>query len=131
VILFLADHNVEGQAKLIFGALNAGGWLELLPLRLLTLAEAGLPEDSTDLYIWQVCQQRQMILLTANRSMHEPDSLEAVLRTKVTSQSLPVVTIADPQRVGEPAYLKRCVLRLVEIALDLDSYRGAGRLYIP
>jgi len=66
VILFLADHNVEGQAKLIFGALNAEGWLELLPLRLITLAEAGLPEDSTDLYIWQVCQQRQMVLLTAN-----------------------------------------------------------------
>jgi hypothetical protein len=44
---------------------------------------------------------------------------------------LPVVTIADPQRVSEPAYLKRCVLRLVEIAFDLDSYRGAGRLYIP
>jgi len=72
-----------------------------------------------------------MILLTANRSMHEPDSLEAVLRTKVTAQSLPVVTIADPRRVSEPAYLERCVLRLVEIVLDLDSYRGAGRLYIP
>jgi len=131
VIIFLADHNVESQAKLIFGALNTEGWLELSPMRLVTLAEARLPEGSSDFYIWQVCQQRQMILLTANRSMHGADSLEAVLRTKVTTQSLPVVTIADPQRVSEPAYLRRCVLRLVQIGLDLDSYRGTGRLYIP
>ena len=66
MILFLADHNVEWQAKLIFGALNTEGWLDLSPMRLVTLAEARLPEDTTDLTIWQVCQQRQMILLTAN-----------------------------------------------------------------
>jgi hypothetical protein len=63
--------------------------------------------------------------------MNGPDSLEAVLRTEASAETLPVVTIADPQRISEPAYLEGCVLRLVEIALDLDVYRGAGRLYIP
>ena len=131
MILFLADHDVEGQAKLIFGALNSDGWLDLLPLRLKTFSDVGLAADSTDRLVWQLCQHRGMVLLTANRSMDQPDSLEAVLRTEPSMDTWPVITIAEAQRVIESDYLERCVLRLVEIAIDLESYRGSGRLYIP
>jgi hypothetical protein len=30
---FLADHNLEGQAVLLWGTLATEGWLTLLPLR--------------------------------------------------------------------------------------------------
>ena len=44
----LVDHNVEGQATLLLGTLAADGWLELVPLRLVTFAQVGLPINSTD-----------------------------------------------------------------------------------
>lgn len=131
MIVFLADHDAEGQAKLIFGALNADGWLDLLPLRLKTFSDVELEHDSSDRVVWHACQQHAMVLLTANRTMDEVDSLEAVLRAESSADTWPVITIADPQRVIEPDYLERCVLRLVEIAIDLERLRGSGRLYIP
>jgi hypothetical protein len=37
-----------------------------------------------------------------------------------------------PARVAFPAtYPDACAVGLVEIVLDLESYRGAGRIYIP
>ena len=48
MITILVDHDVEGQAFLLWGTLSAMGWLELLPMRLVRLADVGLPDDSTD-----------------------------------------------------------------------------------
>ena len=48
VITLLADHNIEGQALLLWGVLGTAGWLELVPMRLAHFAEVGLPLDSTD-----------------------------------------------------------------------------------
>jgi hypothetical protein len=48
MITILADHNIEGQALLLWGTLGAAGWLELIPLRLVRFAEVGLPHTSTD-----------------------------------------------------------------------------------
>ena len=73
-----------------------------------------------------------MVLLTANRSMKGKNSLEQVMREENTPTSLPVVTIGDADRVlSDPAYRNRCVDRIIEIALDIDNYRGAMRLFIP
>lgn len=33
----LADHNLEGQAILIWGNLGTDGWLDIFPLRLVDL----------------------------------------------------------------------------------------------
>jgi len=44
----LVDHNMRGQAILLWGTLAAEGWLDLLPLRLATFADVGLPVESTD-----------------------------------------------------------------------------------
>ena len=74
----------------------------------------------------------QMVLLTANRSMKGKDSLEQVMREKNVAESLPVVTIGNADRLlNDPEYRGRCVESLVEIALSLDSYRGARRVFIP
>jgi hypothetical protein len=72
-----------------------------------------------------------MILLTANRSMRGKDSLEKVLREENTSFSLPVVTISNADRLlNDPKYRDRCVERLIEIVLNIDSYRGTKRVFI-
>jgi hypothetical protein len=46
--------------------------------------------------------------------------------------SLPVITIARPRRVMESkAYADRVVERLLHYLLNLDNYRGTGRLFVP
>jgi hypothetical protein len=73
-----------------------------------------------------------MILLTANRSMKGKDSLEQVMREENTSESLPVITVSSADRVlNDSEYRGRCVESLVEIVLDIDTYRGARRIFIP
>jgi len=102
-MLFLADHNLKGQALLLWGALAAVGWLDLLPMR----------------------------LLTGNRNMIGPDSLEQAIREETSPTSLPVITIANVSRIDERTYRERCGSRLVEIVMDLDNYLGTGRVFVP
>ena len=99
MITFLVDHNIVGHARTLFRTVAAQGWLELLPMRLVLLADVGLTRRSKDREIWLACQATQMVLLTANRSEDDPDSLEAVLRNEGTGESLPVVTISDSDRL--------------------------------
>jgi hypothetical protein len=37
----LVDHNLKGQALLLWGTLAAEGWFTLLPLHLLTFEDVG------------------------------------------------------------------------------------------
>lgn len=131
MIAVLVDHNMEGQAILLWGALASEGWLDLIPLRLLTFGEVGLPVDSDDRTVWRFVQARRMLLLTDNRSMKGPDSLEQTLREESDATTLPVITIGRLDRLDEQAYRERCITRLVEIALDLDAYAGVTRVFIP
>jgi hypothetical protein len=48
-----------------------------------------------------------------------------------TEISLPVITIGNLDRFSETDYRERCVERLMEILLDIDQYKYAGRLFIP
>ena len=76
--------------------------------------------------------QAQMILLTANRSMKDEDSLEQVMREENTQDSLPVVTIGNADRVlNDSTYREQCVDRIVEIAIYTANYMGARRVFIP
>lgn len=127
----LVDHNMEGQALLLWGTLAAEGWLSLLSLQLLTFADTGLPIDSSDRDVWRYAQDRRMLLLTANRSQKSADSLEQTIREENTPESLPVITVSSPERMDEKEYREACAIRLLEVVLDLESYRGTGRLYIP
>lgn len=127
----LVDHNLKGQALLRWGTLAAEGWLVLLPLRLVTFEDVGLPMHSSDRTVWQFTQANRMLLLTGNRSMRGSHSLEQALREENTATSLPVITVASADRLDERLYRERCGSRLVEIILDLDNYLGVGRLFIP
>ena len=131
MIAVLVDHNIEGQAIALWRILSAGGWLELLQLRLVTFAIAGLSPDSTDREVWHFAQEHGMVLLTSNRRMKEADALEQTIREENTVTALPVLTIGNVQRMTEKLYRERCAARLLEIALDLESYVGAGRIFIP
>jgi hypothetical protein len=81
--------------------------------------------------IWQFAQTNQMILITANRNMKGGDSLEQTMREENTATSLPILTIGNPDRFDESGYRQKCATRLIEILLDLENYRGVGRIFIP
>lgn len=131
MITFLSDHDIEGQAGSLWKTLKSEGWLELVPLRLVTFKEVGLPSDSSDQVVWQFAQINKMILLTANRQMKEPESLAQTIRTENTLDSLPVITLANADRMNERAYRERCAESLVDTILSLDNFRGVGRIFIP
>jgi hypothetical protein len=131
MIAVLADHNIEGQAIALWGTLSAGGWLELLPVRLVTFAQVGLPPESSDREVWHFAQEHGLVLLTSNRRMREADALEQTIREENAATSLPVLTIGSVKRMVEKTYRERCAARLLEIALDLENYLGAGRIFIP
>jgi len=131
VITLLIDHNIEGQATLLWGALAAEGWLELVSLRLVRFTEMGLPFDSSDRVVWRFAQAQGLLLLTDNRNMKGEDSLEQTLREENTLNSLPILTIGNTDRLDERDYREQCISRLIEIILDLESYLGTGRLFIP
>lgn len=131
-MILLVDHNLERHAVVLLGNIANQGWLEAISIRFVTFKEIDLPVDSSDRIVWRVAQANQMILLTANRKMKGKDALEKVLREENTSSSLPVITIGNPNRVlDEREYRDQCVDRLLEIAIDIENYKGAGRLFIP
>lgn len=131
MITVLSDHDIEGKVFLLWGAVTASGWLELLPMRLVRFRDVGLPPDSTDRVVWRFAQAQGMILLTNNRNMEGFDSLEQTIREENTTISLPVLTIGDFDRITERAYREDCAARLLEIVVYLDDYLGVGRLFIP
>ncbi|MEG4121802.1 ACP S-malonyltransferase [Microcoleus sp. N9_B4] len=129
---FLVDHNLRGHAVLLSGSILSGGWLDWVFIRFITFDEVSLPIDSDDRVVWRLAQSNQMILLTANRSMKGENSLEQVMREEISSTSLPVITIGDADRLlNDSEYRERCVIRLVEIVIDINTYMGVSRLFIP
>ena len=131
-MIFLIDHNFKGHARILLGSIASQGWLDFVPIRFVMFEEVGLLIDSSDRVVWKVAQENQMILLTANRSMKDEDSLEQVMREENTQNSLPVVTVGNADRVlNDSSYRERCVDRIVEIAIYTVSYMGARRVFIP
>jgi hypothetical protein len=131
VTTVLVDRDVEGQAALLWAMLASEGWLDLVPMRFVTLIEVGLAVDSPDRVVWQFAQAHTMLLLTNNRNAKGEDSLGQTIRDEGTPESLPVLTIATRGRIVEREYRQRCAERLVEIVLDLERNLGVGRIYIP
>ncbi|MBC6476097.1 MAG: ACP S-malonyltransferase [Hormoscilla sp. GM102CHS1] len=129
---FLIDHNIEKHAGMMYGLIVKQGWLNWKKIKFSTFAEMKLPIESNDRIVWRFAQSNQMILLTANRSSKEEDSLEQVLREENTPTSLPVLTIGNSDRLlYEASYRERCVDRLMEIVLYIENYKGVTRIFIP
>ena len=57
---------------------------------------------------------------------------EAVIQNENQPDSLPVVTIADANRVlQDRLYAEKVAERLLEKLIAIDDFRGAGRIYVP
>ncbi|MEM9766949.1 MAG: ACP S-malonyltransferase [Cyanobacteria bacterium P01_D01_bin.71] len=131
-MIFLVDHNLKGHALVFFGTIASQGWLDVAPIQFVTFDQVNLSINSDDRVVWRLAQANQMILLTANRSMKGKDSLEQVMREENTSESLPIITVSNADRLlNDSEYRGRCVESLIEIVLDIDTYLGARRIFIP
>jgi hypothetical protein len=132
VTTLLADHNIEGQARLLVATLVSSGWADLLELRLATFAEVGLAEDSSDRVAWRYAQDQGMFLLTDNRNTDGPDLLEQTLIEERTATILPVFTVSSAERLRtERAYRHACADRVAEVLAEQERYVGIPRIYIP
>ena len=127
----LIDHDIEGQAMLLWAQISSEGWPDLLPLRFVRFVDVDLAYASNDREVWRFAQRNNMILLTGNRNMKDEDSLEKTIREENTSVSLPVLTIGNVDRTMQKEYRDRCESRLLEVLLYLENYLVAGRIFIP
>lgn len=72
------------------------------------------------------------VLITDNRNQDGPSSLETAIRTLNTLQSLPVVTVANANRLlQDPQYVDRVAEKLIDTFFDIELLRGTGRVYVP
>jgi hypothetical protein len=131
----LADINVEGQRDAILSIWTSAGWRDLwhgLGLVVANFPTLGLPYNASDAVIWTTCQREGLVLITGNRNKRGPDSLEAVIQRENQPDSLPVITIADTDRVlQDRLYAEKVAERLLEYLFRIDEVRGAGRVYVP
>ncbi len=127
----LIDHDIEGQAMLLWAQISSENWTDLFSLRFVRFIDVDLPYSSSDREVWRFAQHNGMILLTGNRNMKDIDSLEKTIRDENMPTSLPVLTIGNADRIVQKEYRDKCESRLLEIILYLDNYLGAGRIFIP
>jgi hypothetical protein len=131
----MADHNIEGHFVVLLNVWTSSTWASLwesLALEVESSERLGIPYDASDRELWQVCQQRDIVLITANRNDEGPHSLEATIRDLNEPSSLPIFTIADPELVlVSQDYAERVAIQVVEYLMDLDNFRGTGRLFVP
>jgi hypothetical protein len=131
MITVLLDNDITGHRELFIGTLKSTGWDEHGLLEFITLPEAGLARNTIDRVIWWHCQTHGYLLLTGNRNQEDADSLEQTMQEENTPDSLPIITISQPQRIIEVDYRERCIHSLVDIIIFLNQYLGTGRQYIP
>jgi hypothetical protein len=135
ITALLADNDVQGQVRHVIARCQSAAWAQFwaeVQVLVLDLQDVGLPANSPDAVVWDLCQRRDLVLITGNRNLEGPDALEAVIRTRGNSQHLPVFTLADRARIlRDPVYADRVVARLIELLSEVDDLRGSGRLYLP
>jgi hypothetical protein len=131
----LADVHMRGYIPALIRGMQSAYWADYwkhVGTAFYDFNDVGLTATSTDLEIWRCCQSEQLVLLTNNRSQHTDDSLESAMRMLNTSDSLPVFTISDLDRLGKSrSYAEKVIAQLYDYLLDIDRVRGAGRLYLP
>jgi len=130
-ITILLDHNLDGHLVFLEAGLRETGWDQIVTLVFKRLRDVGLPYDIPDHEIWRFVQQHRLILLTHNRNSDDETSLQATIQRENTLESLPVLTVSNKDDLALTDYRQRAIHKLVEYAVDLDAYLGAGRMYIP
>jgi hypothetical protein len=131
----VGDANISGHIRVVHSMLVSASWQEVwasLGFRCYTFADLGLAADDPDNLVWVACQREGVALVTDNRNEDGPDSLGATIRACNTPTSLPVFTMADATRfLTSKDYAQEVVESLLQYLLDIDAYRGTGRLYLP
>jgi hypothetical protein len=133
-MLILADNDVGGPVRLLRQILESPTWkalTEALAIEFIHFTRLRLERDASDREVWEACQAAGALLITANRA-GGPNSLEQTIRALSAATSLPIVTLADPQRVlRDRPYAEETAFRLLDIVERIESLRGAGRLFAP
>ena len=155
----LADNDVEGHVELIHAIWLSDAWRDLwndlglthvelihaiwlsdawrdlwndLGLTVLRLSAVGLDPESSDAVVWRSCQEEGLVLVTGNRNADVPVSLERIIRGENRPDALPVITLANPQRIlRDRPYAEKVAERLLERLIAIEDFRGTGRLYVP
>jgi hypothetical protein len=131
----LADINVGKQRRAILAIWGSEVWRDLwmgLELSVVSFPAVGLSYNSPDVVIWRTCQRERLVLITGNRNDDGPDSLEAAIREENQPDSLPVFTLANPNRVLQDRHYAEIVAEtLLGYLMRIDEVLGAGRLYVP
>jgi len=67
----MADHDIEGQMQVLLRLLTSAEWHTLwaeLAVRVASFSSLGVPTNTPDASLWQLCQTQQIILITGNRN---------------------------------------------------------------
>ena len=135
MIRIVSDNDVRGHVERLVEICRASAWEELwvdLSIEVCTLLDLGLEENASDATVWRTCQQQNVVLITGNRNADAADSLEVTIRNEGGATSLPVLTISNRERVArDRSYAESVLVRLIEILMELEELRGAGRLFLP
>jgi hypothetical protein len=113
-MLILTDNDVVGTVRAFRRILESEEWAELTPildLQFIEFPDVELPRDASDVTVWQRCQEVGALLITGNRSSGT-DSLEQTIHEQGRSDSFPVLTISDPQRVTRNSALRAYRMRI-------------------
>ena len=131
----LADVHADGYLAALVRVCREPQWVgfwENAHGETFTLSDFGLKDTVKDNVLWEFCQSEQLLLVTGNRKDEGPDSLEAAIRLRGTPQSLPVVTLANFRVLRQSReHREKAAIRLLEIMMEVDRFRGTGRIYIP
>ena len=131
----MADHDIEGHLQVLLQLLTSEEWRALwdeLTYNIESFESLRIPYNTSDLDLWRICQERHIVLITANRNKVGPDSLESTIQQFNAPSHLPVLTIGAPNRIlSNRDYAQQIVSRLLEYLIDVDNIRGTGRLYLP
>ena len=130
----MADHNIEGHFRLLVMILEQEPWKEIwedLEISVQSFDSLEISPNISDAELWQTCQSNEIVLITANRNDEDSDSLENTIKRHNTPTSLPVLTLANPLRFTQDReYAGQVAEQILEYLLDIDNYRGAGRMYV-
>lgn len=131
----LADINIEGIMVHLGRIWLSPTWRALwsdLNISIESFESLGLSTDALDSEIWRICQEQTVVLIAANRNADGPDSLEMVIRNDNRAESLPVLTLADAERVlRDRTYAEKTAEVILDYLLRIDEVRGTGRIYVP
>ena len=75
----MADHDVEGDFDIVLRTLMSAEWRDLwneLDYDVESFMSLGIPDDTPDVDLWQLCQEREIILITGNRNREGSNSLQ-------------------------------------------------------